>query len=110
LRQGIDPKKQSKNSEKEDLWWTPEIQDLIRKRTRAERRHHSNPTEGTLIAFRQKHEPRLKIPDSKYSTEFIERKSKEELQIIIPGLGQGEEYNVPFSEAEMDDEHYEMLK
>jgi hypothetical protein len=28
-------------------WWAPEIQELIR-----ERRHHINPTERTLIAFR----------------------------------------------------------
>jgi hypothetical protein len=62
--------------------------------------------------------------DSKYSTDFIERKAREELQIIIPGLGLGEEYNVPFSEAEMEYAistskgsspvpgivHYEMLK
>jgi ribonuclease HI len=175
-------------------WWTPAIQDLIRERRRAERRHHSNPTEGTLIAFRQARakarycmkkarretwknyvdEIRVDTPpkkvwgkiraisgkndrkmirtlkkrdenlttnrkeitqlladqfqatshDSNYSTDFIERKAKEELQIIIPELGQGEEYNLPFSEAEMDnalstskgsspgpdDVHYEMLK
>jgi hypothetical protein len=36
----------------------PGIQDLIRERRRAERRHHSNPnTKGTVIALRQKHEP-----------------------------------------------------
>jgi hypothetical protein len=61
--------------------------------------------------------------DSNYTTDFIERKAREELQIIIPELGQEDEYNLPFSEAEMDyalsaskgfspgpdDVHYEML-
>jgi hypothetical protein len=42
--------------------------------------------------------PRIKL----YSTDFIKRKAREELQIIIPELGQENEYNLPFSEAEMD--------
>jgi hypothetical protein len=40
--------------------------------------------------------------DSNYTTDFIERKAREELQIIIPEIGQEDEYNLPFSEAEMD--------
>jgi hypothetical protein len=39
--------------------------------------------------------------NSNYSTDFIERKTREELQIIIPELSQGEEYNLPFSETEI---------
>jgi hypothetical protein len=60
--------------------------------------------------------------DSNYSADFIERKRIEET--INPELGQGEEYNLPFSKTEMeyalstckgsspgpDDVHYEMLK
>jgi hypothetical protein len=62
--------------------------------------------------------------DSKYSADFIERKRRKELQNIIPELSQGEEYNLPFSKAEMEyalstckgslpgpgDLHYEMRK
>jgi hypothetical protein len=63
--------------------------------------------------------------NSNYSKDFIERKTKEELQIIIPELFfQGEEYNLPFSETEIkhalstskgsssgpDDVHYKKLK
>jgi hypothetical protein len=64
------------------------------------------------------------ILNSNYSADFIERKRREDLQTIISEFGQREEYNLPFSEAEMeyalsickgsspgpDDVHYEMLK
>jgi hypothetical protein len=46
--------KSSTNIKKNRIpWCTPEIQELIRERRRAERRHHINPTERTLIALRQ---------------------------------------------------------
>jgi hypothetical protein len=46
--------KSSTNIKKNRIpWWTPEIQELIRERRCSERRHYNNPTERTLIAFRQ---------------------------------------------------------